>query len=1196
MEHLIKISAESSIKNIYQKKGLLGGIAEKAIRNYQSKGGNVKSTSYDLETKYSLHFFSVGHVMKQVPKQSILKNNVNSDFEILKKDHFSFFGDLLSTKNISKNPKDQGDLLLNLLENIRNINAHYVHTLDFLNINYLNKSLIEFIIKSFEFACIQTLYNEMKKEVEQTKLLNGESFMLTIVEKNSIYEKIRENNGDNEIFKNFILETFYKSLFETEPANDYGKDLKNYLIKLDKEALINHILIVEFKDDFSWKINPRGNGDLNNHIHEALIISKGRYLSFETALFVLTMFMYKNEATKLIPKVSGFKDNDGNKAKRKITLFSLYAKKFNAQDYDGESFQLVQFRDIIQYLNKIPLTWNDHLIFDNQSTQSIALQDYLLKKEIEKKYEKWTFERASFIDYAIKYFKGEHQPVIPLYEDAIKLNPVFISMYNAILENKYQHYRSHTLEHYTITHIMNVHKKHIKNVLKKSDKFFGDFPKYENESFQNELTTSKKHYLIQSKIKNNLLYKTFLRNTDKFLEYGIRFLLDIGYFGDDACIKCYEHYYMKDQADAIVLLTTKQKDELEYHRGKLTHYISYQEHKKAHPQWQYPFVIENNGLLIRLHNEGQIIAINKDALRYFINHALQNDGQNVTIGKEMMTKYMSAKIAEQKDIFDGNFEKCTFNSAAKILPKRLLNNYMNNENKVGKNDDMLKTLLKDTQSKEERYEALLKLAKQSGEEEQFLERNKGKNFKLRFISRALNLMFFRAKYKEQNPNLDDHHKRFHITRDEFNDFSRYIHAIEHHKDKLIALLSEKTFLPDQTLRQLIEQSQDSESLYNNTKKCYVQWLEANDKKGWKEGNYRKENYINKKNVNLLTDGLFMINISHFKAYLKNTQYANALDFKQDALQKLIPEYYIKPDKNTPSIKKLANALSYDRYMDSLLFQIAEYYYNKGSKVALSKASGTVENILSLTLRQKVGTIQHYDLWLPFKNIERHLEVEKYDNEMFYDKLYTYINNLKINIKKGNQKKPKGKSINETLKKNLLNDGYVSFDNIPDIINNVITDALSYSTLCMQLEEFLIWKHKTTLQIGENRIVIAEIKDFDTIIRSRTYRNNAFHFNLPVRANKDNKTKSITLHYEDYKDGISIMERNFIQINNLSCTDVVHLPNMYKSFYNTVINTKYSTLFKNAVHNLVAKGLSEEEISKEKRAEVFNLYIKSKGKI
>ena len=58
-------------------------------------------------------------------------------------------------------------------------------------------------------------------------------------------------------------------------------------------------------------------------------------------------------------------------------------------------------------------------------------------------------------------------------------------------------------------------------------------------------------------------------------------------------------------------------------------------------------------------------------------------------------------------------------------------------------------------------------------------------------------MYFREIYKTQLENAGKHHKQFHITREEFNDFSKFLFAfdLKHYKENLKELLDSTAPLP-----------------------------------------------------------------------------------------------------------------------------------------------------------------------------------------------------------------------------------------------------------------------------------------------------------------------------------------------------------------------------------------------------------------
>ena len=336
------------------------------------------STIKKQSAQPDLHYFAVGHTFKNIDAKRIFNYQLNEDetdtlpskYLYLQRNKFSFI-------------EDEGlgrDNLGDLLNNIRNLNAHYIHDFKLLNVENIDSSLLKFLKESLELALIKGIFAKKygyKKIELQLNFLSNEI-------KDGILTKILENL-DKELIL-FMKEIFYQTLYTVNESEwrdpELNKQKRDFLddhLK-SKDDWINWILFNTVEKDIDWVLNNHGDGDHQNHQHNVLTIEKGKYLSFEGSLFMMTMFLYANEANYLIPKLKGYKKNGTPQDSAKLEVFRFFAKKFKSQDVDSEHTQYVKFRDMLQYLSKYPTTWDKYIHLDSYYIKE--LRSSILENEI----------------------------------------------------------------------------------------------------------------------------------------------------------------------------------------------------------------------------------------------------------------------------------------------------------------------------------------------------------------------------------------------------------------------------------------------------------------------------------------------------------------------------------------------------------------------------------------------------------------------------------------------------------------------------------------------------------------------------------------------------------------------------------------------------------------------------------------------
>lgn len=241
---------------------------------------------------------------------------------------------------------------------------------------------------------------------------------------------------------------------------------------------------------------------------------------------------------------------------------------------------------------------------------------------------------------------------------------------------------------------------------------------------------------------------------------------------------------------------------------KLTHFCTYSEHQKKYPAWDTAFVIENNAVQLKMALDAsgmRTVSLQRALLLYLLNDALYGhpDGSCKNEGKALLkayTSYLEPAFEAGKKILTETSTITAHEKTAlkKLFPKRLLHQYApaNYEQAGPENKPPTQALalfLEKTKAKEAAYATLRHHAKNKVE---FEKKNKGTRFKMEFIRKAWHLMYFKAVYKEQQA-ISGHHKQFHITKDEFHDFSKWLYAFDEYspyKNLLRDLLLRKGFL------------------------------------------------------------------------------------------------------------------------------------------------------------------------------------------------------------------------------------------------------------------------------------------------------------------------------------------------------------------------------------------------------------------
>lgn len=1149
-----------SFLNIYTNKGYLGAVAEKAILNFNTK---------QKDTIERLHYFAVRHSFKQLnPK--IWIDNVNSiaDEEPLKRFHSISLGAFYGI--FEENQKG----FSHLISNIRNQCSHFLHTINEVNIVNISSSILAFIRESFELALIQAyITKEIDKELEK-RHIKGDFEPLSLIEKEKFLDTINANNADNPTFVNFVKSLFFQSLYDNSELKPRQVEEKNYIDTQckTKADLIDFLLFRKVDEDFYWKLNPNGNESEGNHTHNMLLIPKGTYLSFEAFLFVLSMFLYKNEANQLIPRISGFKKNQKPEDNAKLNVFRFFAKKFKSQDVDSEERSSVYFRDLILYLNKYPVEWKKAI--ESNLTISDQLKNEVFILEIKRAYPVYK-DNNRFLEFCkIELF----QKLLALSERVKKLKEQFSTEYEEFMYELYTNPIIKDLDAKNSSLQAQIKKKSL--IQKKLN-----YTLEKNNEKINKLIQTKKDKInpktakLLLRINHNLLYNSYCRNQDRFMEYALRFLAENNYFGEKAQFKMYRFYDTYEQNLYLDSVTEKKKkDKIKYHRSRITTYKTYSEHLSTYNNWDFPFVIQNNAILIKLEGVSKPICIQRQLIRYFLEDALYNMSAN---GENLLKDYL-IQLENDFEKAIADFHSDTFDKAklSKLLPLKLLNTkaepiHNHNYNQL----NAFQKILNDAENQEKRYQKLRSQAILDNSLQLFDQKNKGKSFKLRFIRKAWNLMYFKESYlKNVESQQNKHHKRFHITRDEFNNFSKWMYAMElkANKTNLKHLLGQKGFLENKEFNQIIENLTTLNNCYANTKKKFGEWMIKQSPILSNNPNWDNYKCLYKK-------GPTQLNAVHFKEYLKDK---NLLQIKDGKIQYpslqnagfLINEYYYKDrfdieKKDRKEYKeniKIYNALKINRHEDCLLYQMAlNYMAHEIINVPKAAVTEILQQDFAFKITDKVkieedgktvGRKLNYSVIVPFRQIEQFRQIYQFNKEQ--DRNYSVLFRLPEYIKLLKSTDFVNKNDLSELLDNFTNRNEIKQQHLVTINNHLITNQAKFTVCILALEEYYIWKNKLTIR-NENRLSISEITTLNEMLDTKD-RNPAFHFNLPFNTT--------------YSDVLMKLEKEFIIKENLKMyTAYKEIPTMAKSVLNVFLKVLHSHFFTNTNRNDRKKKFEDAEI-------------------
>lgn len=1158
---------KNRFQTYFSNKGILGSIAEKAIHNYKSKIQIGKKIYY-----HDLYDFTIGHFLKQINRKlyfdfqydEIDKKDMPTKNLSLLRSRFSFFYKL--------NDKDI-DGLLELIERIRNINAHFIHIFDYIEVNGIQDNVLDLIYDAYKLAVIQIKFRAEIEAFEKEK-----QRFISIKEKDQLFSTLLKDEGR--------LIKYLKKLH----AIDENESFENL------RKLIDHILFIDVNESFYWKLNNNGDGSENNHVHNVLEIKAGKYLSFEGALFILNMFLFRNESNFITGKCSIIKNEDDKTKTDKLRLYIAYSKKFSSQDINPERQNLVQFRDIIQYLTKIPQAWNQFMLSAPYSDLTDSVVKNVIEFEIEKKYKDIIRLYPDFKNYAINYlfedFGDTSNKNYNLYNDFINKSDEFKKIYLDLLDGKIKRFKRYTFEMYIASYILNEY-------IDSEDHTYDDirnatFRRNEEQEFETKFNKNYKLEKLKSRIESKVIMDSYMRNKDKYLQYALRFLLECEYFGKDAQIKMHKYRTMEEQVDEIEHLeeeliflrknnsskyyTNKREfDSLKYHQGKLIVFRTFEEQQSIYPSWRFPFVVQDNSVVIKISDIDMPITIQKDLMVYFMEDALNSENCKGK-GEILLKEYSRTLIEERNNILD-SMKVQTINTPykTKILPRRLVKkyNYPTSEKSM---QNFYKNLKLKLEADEKKYILKKKIAIEKGVEEEFLRNDKGKSYKFRFIFRAWQIMYFKPKYLEIKG--ENHHKHYNITKNEFHDLARWMYAFDgNNKINILELARMKGFESHDKIIKLINEAQTFDQLFDKTKNVYNSFLFNLEVKP-SLAKYALKHY---EEMEIFTKGNINININHFREYLKNSNGNISFNTSVDLAKSVLIEsnyisfddmQFIKTFKNENKCKtspelKLIEKLRRIKLQDAQLYRIAKHYLLNEDKIKhLDQVN--VKDLLNAEFNIEICSGQ--DIIVPFRLINKYEEIRQSSESL---EIGYRGSSILLNFNTFYNKFKNEPSLNS------INIAMLGLSDVSKLVNVMVLKQAKFTDIILALEEFYIWKGKVT--VDKFNIPIRKIGGLSIYFNEEyKLRNKPFHFNF--------------LADKDYDDEVCKFD-NVFYTNEVHSQDITKVSTPVKRVVFKFINQLFNGLNNVTKQELIPYSELPDEVVKEvKKSIILQRYQAKKIKI
>lgn len=1092
----------------FLEKGYIGSIAQKAENNFSTncKALNGSQIS-DKENKATsrIYYFAVGHALKNIDTKAIFAYKYDDDKKNLRATQYV---------HIQRNVFDQGlrDFIGEKVHAIRNMCSHYVHRFNDIKLededskkaNIIQNQFIPFLKEAFKLAVVQAYPGESDMTIDKV--------------------------DDAKIIR-FLYDNF---IFKDE--EDFEE--KKQFFKLSSDKALEKVLFIDLDEDQSICIGPG---------YEVFTATKGRYLSFYASLFLLSMFLYRNEAEILISRIKGFKDKRdiGNIAKRSV--FTFFSKKVSSRDVDNEEMPLVKFRDIMQYLNHYPTAWNDQLSDYSSSESSKNLCNKIVEMDIKRLFH--------------EMFETENE------ESLRFLTYVKLTQYEALYPKKYVRaeflkadFTSRETEHFDI---IIKESKELKGCRKKlQDLLHADSLGNEKEKEIAECTekiqelegaeTNPDLDAVRKQIDDHLFITSYGRNQDRFMDFAARFLAEVEYFGKDAFFKVYRFETIEEQSKYLEKVKNKlpkeQYDKLKMHRGRLATYMNHNQIINYYSSFDIPFVIENNSIQVFMPSseiiedmddqmlkkifkgKGTFYVIQRPLIIYLLEQFLYEPSGR----KKMTFKALIGNYCGRRNNCLEKYETLLLNDSdskalelqgqrsemGKLLPKRLLHHYLSDSPR----ESMplgLTELLEDAKQQEARYDRMFDEAERYGHSGDLLKKNKGKQFKLRFVRKAWNLMYFTDIYWVQRMECGDkHHKQFNITRDEFNHFSQWMYAFDEvpeYKECLNRLFLSKRFFEVKEFATLFESGKSLEDFYSKTKGLYKRWL---DNKEYLNSNNKpkieKNTWNNYKKI--LDGSTVCINLSLFIKILEDKNLLekdadNHIIYKvQENMQYLISDYYMDlsfdrvykdrlGDDESHAYKKLYNKLRTNRLEDALLYEMALYYMSRvniGVKEARTHVCDLFNKEIDFSVYKNDDKENYlYKVQIPFYKIDAFDRLAVMNKS--FDKFPPFTNQLYDYLTEDKYQSVFLSSERNAIRKRFIETKILTFDDFCKLLSSLRDDSLHFSNVHMFIEKYTIIAGGREIKDGEDMIEFDAATLFDLQDDREMYakvRNAAMHFNVP----------------------------------------------------------------------------------------------------
>ena len=676
--------------------------------------------------------------------------------------------------------------------------------------------------------------------------------------------------------------------------------------------------------------------------------------------------------------------------------------------------------------------------------------------------------------------------------------------------------------------------------------------------------------------------------------YASRYLAESNYFGEEAMFKVYQFASNEEQEKYIVEakqnLPKREYDKLKYHKGRLVVYKSYHNHLQEYPRWDSPFVVENNAIQIyvKILGEPWIVSIQRRLIIYFLEDALFSKKKESN-GIALLQNYLPH---HQRDVRNGlfvfktgqtnNLSTKEMSNLRKLFPRKLIQSYLYEDN-TGDMDSPSQ-VLSDTSINDTEKKGTKKI----------LNLRVGKHLKLRYIRKVWNLIYFKDIYKDQAQRMG-HHKKFHITKDEFVFYTRWMYSFESipsYKDHLIQFFIKKHFFNNEEFKELFLNSSSIDELYLQTKRNFIKWSAHNVNSEKKEKTYSLEDY-----KLFFESKILYINVSHFISFLNQEKVIQKNDngiIQYKALKNL--SYLIKPfyykDKleieHYKTYGKVFNKLRSIKLEDCLLYEIAYRYllnvtpsFPKYKQLIIQsfpkeKVDLLVNAIYSFEIHNKKGAFI-YSIQVPFLKLNELVcliyrnstKIAATNKEFLFLQIYKYLVNYCKN-------KPVDYELYTVCYKfNQLK--VLGYDDLLHFLKHIVKRGLQLTQILTQLEKFLIIKNNIQIDIQKqgtlNSLSIYECSKMNNPQKLEDLRIKAINFDIPDT---------------DYPSILEHIEKQFIikEITPFKPVSWSHLEKHTQDMCDIMMNMLHLNLYKRN-----SDTESREEAKIQFRDRYFNTVVK-----